>query len=218
MGGMAPQRDLVVLDVPGALRGQLLQVVRAVAPKVLHILVGPALLQGDQDRAIGQGLRQAPYPGGGRGGKGLEGADPVVVAFAAEMPSALGVAGVEGSAEFLIVAEESIDFIDQKSWAIVIHGPEHGGRGQVLGLDPPGHQAVEHVQQGALSAALLRRGDAQPGRVLPVVETVRVDDPERHGVGHMGRHDDMTAQDAYQPIEEIFAIDGLGPGGGIQQA
>ena len=94
-----------------------------------------------------------------------------------------GVAAVEDAAEFVVVLEEGVGFVDEQGWSGFFDDAEEGGRTDIAGDDGAVAEFAQDGEEGGFAAAFFGALDAEIGADVAEVEGVGVEGPEGEGFG-----------------------------------
>src|SRR5581483_11389707 len=139
---------------------------------------------------------------GGGGGLGGDAVDVGRIEF---------VAGVENAAEFVVVAEDGIGFVDQEGRTKFLDDAEERGGADVGGDYGAVNQLGQHREERGFTAALHGGLDANVRADVAQAVGVSVENPERKGFGGAGRENEEALDLVAEVIEECDARDGVGP-------
>jgi len=166
----------------------------------------------DANGAAAEGVGHGADAGDDGGGKGVEGADGIALAFATVGASALFVSGVEEAAQFFGVKQVGIYFVKEEGWLVLGDEAEEDRGSEVLGAKGSWSHGGDEIDGGGLATLGLDRGEIQARGMEKGARGVGVRVPEGDGLGTAARQDDTENEAVGDLVEDFRAVDGFGPG------
>jgi hypothetical protein len=139
--------------------------------------------QVDDDGAVGEGIGERADAGEDGRGEGVKGAHAVVAAIAAVGAGAAFVAGIEQAAEFLVLVEVGINFVQQQGGMVLVHDAEQDGGGEILGPQWAGREAGDDIESSGFAAAGVRGREVEARSLEKSAKAMGMSGPKRRATG-----------------------------------
>src|SRR5207244_1980280 len=124
----------------------------------------------------------------------------------------LVVARVQDTSKLIIAGEEGVGFINEEGGLNLGNDAEEGWGADVGGDDGVVSQLAKDGDEGGFAAAMFRGLKADVSGNVAVLKAKGMRDPEGEGFGGPPGEHDGAGNFQEDVVEELGAIDGLGPG------